>query len=159
MTFSMLLQEPITTAEQNLFENNNNDNNGAKYLQQYLHHTPDLSSDESISKTNPPHMRHTCSSKPAKYISVTRRKSERAKLKATDCIECRDFYKITGALPLPPSIYSPLPINDAKNHEDLKDSEELLKARKQHVSRHRYKFIPEDEPSGFWDLNYSPSKA
>ncbi|CAJ0834008.1 20156_t:CDS:2 [Entrophospora sp. SA101] len=35
-------------------------------------------------------MRHTCSSKPAKYISVTRKKSERAKLKATDCIECRD---------------------------------------------------------------------
>nr|CAG8482196.1 14590_t:CDS:2 [Entrophospora candida]CAG8600800.1 1393_t:CDS:2 [Entrophospora candida] len=101
------------------------------------------------------HHSNTCSSKPVKYISVTRKKSERAKLKAIDCNECRDV----RALPLPPSIYSSLPINDEKKHEgDLKDTrsdEELLKARKQHVSRHRYKFIPEDEPSGFWDLNYS----
>ena len=34
------------------------------------------------------------------------------------------------------------------------DSDELLKTRKQNISRHRYKNFPEVEPSGFWDLNY-----
>jgi len=39
---------------------------------------------------NKSNRKHTCLSKPVKYVSVIRKKSERVKLKATDCIECRN---------------------------------------------------------------------
>ena len=47
---------------------------------------------------------------------------------------------------------------DERLEDDRGNGDERLEARKQNISRHRYKNFPEVEPSGFWDLNYFPTR-
>ncbi|XP_024875737.1 DNA endonuclease RBBP8-like [Temnothorax curvispinosus] len=64
-----------------------------------------------------------------KHLNI-RCKADRAKLKGSDCWECREYYNNLG-----------LP-------------EEQLQKRKNQISRHRHKYKRPNTPPGFWDPEF-----
>ncbi|XP_071650154.1 DNA endonuclease RBBP8-like [Temnothorax longispinosus] len=64
-----------------------------------------------------------------KHLNI-RCKADRAKLKGSDCCECREYYNKLG-----------LP-------------EEQLQKRKNQISRHRHKYKRPNTPPGFWDPEF-----
>lgn len=107
------------------------------------------------------------------YDEVVRNKEERKRMEATDCDQCREFYKAAG--PLPPRLQAPLwksptssqdpaaaPQRHCKHHSNKEESDDSgsesedsgVRAHRQEVSRHRYIMPSGETPPGFWDLDF-----
>ncbi|XP_077257706.1 uncharacterized protein LOC143894903 [Temnothorax americanus] len=62
-------------------------------------------------------------------------KADRAKVKGSECWECKEYYNKLGL------------------------SEEQLQKQKNQISRHRYKYERPNTPPGFWDLEFSETSG
>ncbi|CAG8459324.1 2037_t:CDS:2 [Acaulospora morrowiae] len=107
-----------------------------------LPHTP-------IRKEN--NSRRSIGSDPSYGPTSALRKSDRRRLQAEDCRECRRFYEITGPLPLLGSIGT-----HSSNQEQSPES--LMEARMHHCSRHRIKYSRPTTPPGFWQVDIPTSQ-
>ena len=80
--------------------------------------------------------------KQVKYVEVVRKKSERERLDAYVCEECRTFYNAMMPEKQPATIKC--------THEPPSNANN---------SRHRAKWAPEPAPKGFWNLAFTPPEA
>ncbi|KAG8773728.1 hypothetical protein FRC15_001849, partial [Serendipita sp. 397] len=104
------------------------------------------------------------------YEEVVRKKADRRRMEATDCDQCRNYYKAVG--PLPPRLQPPLwkspthtqeaakdQLRRCKHHMKVEsdDDEEVDRDTAVHqnqVSRHRVVFTAGADPVDYWEIGF-----